>query len=97
MVKRGEFSAILSIGAASPQIMYAFLVCTMAERCGVESIQRRTTKQVSGLEGMSCEDSLRTLGLSSLEKRRLKGNLIGPDYFLRREVEREVMIFFSGN
>lgn len=37
-----------------------------------------------GLTGMSSEEELRTLGLSSLDPRRLKGDLIAPCSFLRR-------------
>jgi len=39
---------------------------------------------VTGLEGMSYEEQLTTLGLSSLERRRLRGDRVALSSFLRK-------------
>jgi len=60
-------------------------------------VQRRTRRLVKGLEGMSCEEQLRTLGLSSLERRQLRGDIALCSFLRRASGEGGAELFSVGS
>lgn len=61
----------------------------------LERVQKRAMRMIQGLKHLSCEDRQKELGLFSLEKRQLQGNLIAAFQYLKEVCKHKGNLLFT--
>jgi len=62
----------------------------------VESVKRRATKMVQGIQHLNYDDRLNYLGLMRFQKRRVRSDLIETFKFMKGMYDVEKEIFLTG-
>ena len=60
-----------------------------------ESVQRRATKLVTGMQGLQYNERLKQLGLMRLERRRVRSDLIETFKIMNEKYDLNRELFFS--
>ncbi|KAK4823969.1 LOW QUALITY PROTEIN: hypothetical protein QYF61_008355 [Mycteria americana] len=82
-----EVNFPLYVSLMTPHLEYCIQLCHSQHKTW--TCWSRATKIIRGLEHLSCEERLRELGLFSLEKKRLWGNLIVAFQYLKEACKKD--------
>jgi len=95
-LKGGDYDPSLCSCETSPGVLHPDVGSPAEERHGpVGAGPEEATKKIRGLEHLSCEERLRELGLFSLEKRRLQGQVLVAFQCLKGAYKKDAKTLFT--